>query len=157
MSLSPLQEEVYFWYLSKAHDQYNESEKLYALYKYPQAIICSYEAIEYSCKAICKYLDIEYSRKKHFLDMKTLAIMAFKIGKMWPEKESELYGLIPMILSYTNELRNISRYGIDEKNVPFVSPIKIFRKAHCEEVLKDAKTIRQILLMIEAKRKWGKQ
>jgi len=147
-------EELGLWYLSRAYAQLNEAERYFSLFRYPESVICAYESIEFSVKAMCKLLDVEYSRKEHFLNAPTLVKLAEKIGQRWPDKKNELLSALPIVLGYTEELRNICRYGIDKEGIPPVSPDDIFRKDHCEKVLKDANQICDLLHHVDMGRRW---
>ncbi len=140
------------WYIKRAYHNFNQAHRLFNLNN-AESIISSYEAIEFSVKAICKILDINPHRE-HFVSSKILSILGTKIEKLGHGTRKEVIQLIPVLLSYTDELRNIARYGIQEKSVPRVSPHEIFRREYANSVLNDAGTIRNLLGRIEKKRRW---
>jgi HEPN domain-containing protein len=147
-------EELGLWYTSRAYAQLNAAEQYFSLFRYPDSVICAYEAIEFSIKAMCRILNIKYNTKEHFPDASTLVNLAEKIGAKWPEKKNELLDALPTILGHTKELREICRYGIDKEGGPQVSPENLFRKNHCEKVLKDANQICDLLHRVDMRRRW---
>lgn len=76
--------------------------------KCAEAVNSSFESIEFSVKALCKVLDVEF-KQQHFLDQLTVAKLAEKIGKTWSEKKPKLLSVLPIILSYSDSLREIAR------------------------------------------------
>ena len=148
-------DELGLWYISKAYTYFNEAQRYILSFRYPESVVCAYESIEFSLKAMCKLLDVEYNRKEHFLDAATLVKLAEKIGReLRPEMKDQLLTILPVILGYTKELRNICRYGIDRQGVPSVSPKNIFGKVHCERVLKDADWLCDMLHQVDMRRRW---
>ena len=146
-------EELGLWYLGRAYAELDEAERYFSLFRYAESVMCAYESIEFSVKAMCKLLDIEYS-KRHFLDAPTLVRLAQKVGEKWLDEKSKLLSDLPVILGYTDELRNICRYGIDEGGTPVISPKEIFKKDHCEKVLRDANQICDLLHRVDMERRW---
>jgi len=142
------------WYISRAYLKLKEANNYSRLGKYAEAVNSSFESIEFSVKALCKVLDVEYD-PKHFVDEFTVAKLAEKIGKTWNEKKEKLLSVLPIVLSYSNTLREIARYGIENKNnVGPVSPDQIFRGDYCDKVLQDAQVLVDILSQIETSQRW---
>jgi hypothetical protein len=101
-------------------------------------------------------LDVEYN-VEHFTDEITIVKLSEKIGQRWPEKKDELLSVIPIVLSYSNKLRQIARYGVEDrktKKVPPVSPDRMFRQDYSDKVLNDAKRLTDLLSQIEKSFRW---
>jgi HEPN domain-containing protein len=142
------------WYISRAYLKLKEANYYRKLGKCAESVNSSFESIEFSVKALCKILDVDYE-PQHFVDQCTVAKLAEKIGKTWARKRQRLLGVLPVILSYSDSLREIARYGIEKKdNVGPVSPDQIFQKDYCDKVLKDAQVLRDILSQIELSHRW---
>ena len=142
------------WYISRAYLKLREADYYRKLGKCAESVNSSFESIEFSVKALCKILDVDY-QPQHFVDQSTIAKLAEKIGKTWARKRERLLGVLPVILSYSDSLREIARYGIEKKdNVGPVSPDQIFQRDYCDKVLKDAQVLRDILSQIELSHRW---
>lgn len=143
------------WYISRAHLQLQEAVNYSQISKYAESVNSAYESIEFSLKALCKLLDVEYN-PEHFVDKYTLVKLSEKIGEQWLEKKEILLGVIPIALSYSDTLRNIAKYGIEnrEKKVRPVSPDRIFRQEYSDKVLEDARRLDDILTRIELSFRW---
>ena len=142
------------WYVTRAFLKLREARYYSRLGKCAEAVNSSYESLEFSVKALCKMLDVNFSRK-HFVDEFTVAILAEKIGRTWPRKRERLLSVLPIIMSYSDRLREISRYGIERKDVGPISPDQIFGKDYCNKVLEDSKIMVDILSQIEKSQKWA--
>lgn len=142
-----------YWYISRAYFKLKEAKNYRRLGKYAEAANSSFESIEFSVKALCKVLDVKYE-PRHFLDQFTVAKLAEKIGKTWRRKRHKLLGVLPIILSYSDTLREIARYGIERNDVGPISPDQIFQRDYGEKVLRDAKILVDILSQIEKSQRW---
>jgi HEPN domain-containing protein len=142
------------WYISRAYFKLREAKNYSRLGKCAEAVNSSFESIEFSVKALCKVLDVEYN-PEHFLDELTVVKLAEKIGETWKEKKEKILSILPVILSYSNTLREMARYGIEKKdNVGPISPDQIFKKDYCDKVLQDAQILVDILSQIEISQRW---
>jgi hypothetical protein len=151
---NPAQQREQNWYISRAYLKLREADHYRKLGKCAESVNSSFESIEFSVKALCKILDVDY-QPQHFVDQSTVAKLAEKIGKNWARKRVKLLGVLPVILSYSDSLREIARYGIEKKdNVEPVSPDQIFQRDYCGKVLKDAQVLRDILSQIELSHRW---
>lgn len=112
--------------------------------------------LSFSIKALCKLLDVEFSFS-HFVDEFTVVKLSEKIGIKWPEKKEKLLTVLPIVLSYSDRLREIARYGVEDKQkrVPPVSPNRIFQQEYGDKVLNDAKRLVDILSQIEKSFRWN--
>ena len=111
---TPEQKDQELWYISRAYLKLKEAIDYSRIFKYAESVNSAYESIEFSIKALCKLLDIEYN-PEHFINEITVVKLSEKIGKRWPEKKERLLSVIPIILSYSERLREIARYGIEDK------------------------------------------
>jgi len=153
---SQAQQEQGRWYISRAYLKLAEAINYFRIFKYAESVNSAFESIEFSAKALCKLLDVEYSTW-HFIDEITFVILSEKIGEKWPEKKEELLSVLPIVLSYSNKLREIARYGVEdlkEKRVLPVSPDRIFREDYSDKVLSDAKRLADILSQVEKSSRW---
>lgn len=141
------------WYISRAYLKLREAKDYRRLGKCAEAVNSSFESVEFSVKALCKVLDVDY-KPQHFLDHFTVGKLAEKIGKDWEEKKVKLLGVLPIVLSYSDTLREIARYGIERKDVGPVSPDQIFQRDYCDKVLRDAEILVDILSQIEKSQRW---
>lgn len=103
---------------------------------------------------MCKLSDIGFKRE-HFVDAETISVLAEKVAKVKPSDKYRILQAIPIMLSYTEELRNVSRYGVERQDVPNVSPKRIFGKNYASSVLHDAKSFCDMLRNMEVRRRWG--
>lgn len=140
------------WYIRRAYHNYVQAKRLLNNSNV-ESIISSYESIEFSIKAICCFLDVKFGHK-HFTTATTLSALAKKIEEKKFGNSREILQIIPVILSYTDELRSISRYGIVQEGFPPVSPDELFRREYTESVLNDAETLLSLLRKIEIKNRW---
>lgn len=143
------------WYMSRAFLKLREARYYSRLRKYAEAVCSSYESMEFSLKALCKILDVHFDRK-HFVDEFTVAILAEKIGETWIRKKEKLLSILPIILSYSDRLREIARYGVERKDVRPLSPDQIFQEDYCQKVLEDAEVMVDILSQIRKSREWDR-
>lgn len=96
------------------------------------------------------------------MDAETLIKLAEKISRsIADEKEASdtkdmLLGMLPIILGYTEEQRNICRYGIDKPDVPTIHPNEIFDERYCKTVFDDADRLCILLSWFDKKKRWGK-
>lgn len=148
-------EEIRLWYLSRAYAQLREAQYYFDVFKYPESVECSYESIEFSLKTLCKIFGLGFPRE-HFLDKKKLVVLAEKIRGEGGNHYDELLGMLPIILGYTKEQRNICRYGIDENDIRKISPNKIFKKDYGEAVLDDATQLCDLLHHFDMLSRWSK-
>jgi HEPN domain-containing protein len=149
-----MKEELASWYVSRAYYSYRQAQRLFSLFDYVESTISSYETIEFSIKAMCKLSDVCFKRE-HFIDAETLSILAEKVGMVRPGDKYRILQAIPIILSYSEDLRNISRYGIERQGVPSVSPKRIFGRSYAVSVLEDARSLCNILRNMEIRRRWN--
>lgn len=142
------------WYISRAYLKLREAKNYSRLGKCAEAVNSSFESIEFSVKALCKILDVEYD-PRHFIDKFTVVKLSEKIGATWNEKKEKLLGVLPIILSYSDTLREIARYGIEKKDsIEPISPDQIFLSNYCDKVLQDAQILVDILSQIEINQRW---
>jgi len=125
------------------------------MFRNPEAAIHAYESIELTTKATCKFLDIEYDRREHFLDASTLAKLAERVSATWPDWKDRILTSIPTVVGYSEELRIITRYGIDRERTPQVSPTRLLTRDYCERIIGDARILQDLLIMIELRLRWG--
>lgn len=150
------QQEQEQWYISRAYLKLAEAIDYSRIFKYAESVNSAYESIEFSVKALCKLRDVEYSIE-HFPDEITIVKISEKIGERWPEKKGELLGVLPIVLSYSDKLREIVRYGVEdkkEKKIRPVSPDRIFRQDYGNKVLNDAERLVDLLSQIERSFRW---
>jgi len=147
-----IDEEMAGWYIRRAYYNCRQARKQFN-HNNVESIIASYEAIEFSIKAMCKVLDVNFAPRKHFVEATTLSILGEKVEREGLGSKKEILQIIPVMLSYTEESRNISRYGIEKESVPSAAPSKIFRREYAESVLKDAENLCDLLRKIEMKRR----
>lgn len=153
MRIDKMTEEMAGWYIRRAYHNFRQAQRYFNLHNNVESIIASYEAIEFSIKALCKLLDVHFG-KEHFVNASTLSILGEKIEKKGLGDKGKILTVIPVILGYTEQLRNIARYGVEKTGVPSVSPSNIFRREYAASVLDDAKTLHDLLGNIEMKRRW---
>ena len=142
------------WYIHRAYYSYRQAQILFNLFDYVESSISSFEAIEFSVKAMCRLFNVCFKRE-HFVDAETLSILAKKVGKTSSNYEDQILQAMPIILSYNEVLRNVSRYGIERQDVPSVSPTQIFGRSYAESVFEDAKTFCNMLRKMETRKRWG--
>jgi len=146
-------EELASWYIRRAYYSYRKAQKLFNIFDHVESAISSFETIEFSVKALCKLLDVCFE-KEHFIDAETLSILAEKVERESLGNKDKILQVIPIILGYTEKLRNVSRYGIEKQGAPSVSPVRVFRRNYAASVLEDAKVFRDLLGSIEMRRRW---
>ena len=156
MRRSKEQEDQQQWYISRAYFKIADAIRCSRLFEYAESVNSAYEAIEFSLKALCKLLDVEYAAK-HFLDELTIVKLSEKIQQKWPKKREELLSVIPIVLSYSDTLREIARYGIEDKKGKKIKPVppdQIFTQEYSNKVLSDAKRLTNLLSQIEKSFRW---
>lgn len=147
-----IDKEMAGWYIRRAYHNYRQAHENFSLNNV-ESIITSYEAIEFSVKAMCKLLHVKFA-PRHFVKAETLSILAEKVERDHYGSKEEILQVIPTILSYTEQLRNLARYGIEKEHVPTATPSKIFRREYAESVLKDAEVLHDLLGKIEIRTRW---
>ena len=151
--MDKMAEKMAQWYIRRSYHNFRQAQKHFNLYNNVESIITSYEAIEFSIKAMCKLLDVHFGRE-HFVKATTLSILGKKIEKKGLGDKEKILMVIPVILGYTEDLRNIARYGVEKTGVPSASPSDIFTRKYATSVLSDAKNLHDLLGSIEIKRRW---
>jgi HEPN domain-containing protein len=149
------QQEQERWYVSRAYLKLAEATDYSCIFKYAESVNSAYESIEFCVKALCKLLNVEYPYE-HFIDEYTVAKLSEKIRERWPNKREELLSALPIILSYSDRLRGIAKYGVEDKQkkVLPVSPGRIFCQDYSDKVLKDAQRLAALLSQIERSFRW---
>ena len=147
-------EEMVGWYIRRAYHNFRQAKNHFNLYNNVESVIASYEAIEFSIKAMCKLLKF-HPKRKHFADADTLSILAKKVEREGLSKKERILKVIPTILSYTEQLRNIARYGVEKADVPSASPSSIFGREYATSALLDAQNLHDLLGSIEIMRRWS--
>jgi hypothetical protein len=143
------------WFLSHAYLKLREGENYARLGRFAEAANSSFESIEFSLKALCKIFRIGYN-PEHFIDPKVLAQLAENIGVKSKDKRTKLLGVLPIALSYSNQLRSIARYGIEKKDgVGPISPNEIFQRSYCYKVTQDARILADLLSDVELCYRWN--
>jgi len=153
LSTFKLDEGLASWYIRRAYCSYRQAQNLFNIFNYVESVISSFEAIEFSIKASCKLLDVCFERE-HFVDAETLSVLAEKVAKEHLGDKDKILQVIPIILGYTEKLRNISRYGVEKQGVPPVSPMAIFKRSYAASLLDDARAFRNLLGGIEMRKRW---
>jgi HEPN domain-containing protein len=141
------------WYIKRAYHNYSQARRLFRRNNV-ESIIASFEAIEFSLKGICELLDVKNIGHEHFLKATTISALASKIEEKGFGDRKILIQMTPLILSYTDELRIVARYGISHEQFPRATPNEIFSRQYATEVLKDAETLCNLLSKIEIKERW---
>jgi len=141
------------WYIRRAYHSYRQAQNLFNVFNYVESVISSFETIEFSIKASCKLLDVCFERE-HFVDAETLSVLAEKVAREHLGDKDKIIQVIPIILGYSEKLRNVSRYGVEKQGVPSVSPMKIFKRDYAAALLDDARTFRNLLGTIEMRKRW---
>lgn len=156
MPLDKTQKEIFNWFVHRAYYNCRQAQTLLNSFNNVESTIASFEAIEFSVKAMCKLFSIPYEPKHFGPDTaKTISILAQKVGENQLFNKDKILQTLPIIMSYSDELRILSRYGIDFEKVPVVSPLKIFSRAYAQSVLEDAKVLCDILKRMELRVRWG--
>jgi HEPN domain-containing protein len=155
-SKNSAQQRQLIWYISHAYLKLREAKNYRRLGKCAEAVNSSFESIEFSVKALCKILDVDYD-PEHFLDQFIVAKLAEKVGETSKEKKKKLLSVLPVVLSYSDDLRIIARYGVEkkDKSVGPVSPDQIFCRDYCDKVLQDNQILIDILYQIEIRQRWN--
>jgi len=156
MPLDNEQKEIVRWYVHRAYHNCRQAVILFNTFNNVESIISSFEAIEFSVKAMCKLFDIAYE-PKHFGEdtAKTISSLAQKIGKNNAYSKDKILQTMPIVMSYSDYLRIISRYGIEREGSPKVAPPRIFSRVYANSVLEDAKSLCDILRRMELRIRWG--
>lgn len=149
------QEELTIWYVHRAYYNYRQAQTLFSTFNYVESTISSFEAIEFSIKAMCKLCDVQYTPEHFIADAGTISILAEKVGKTRLYDRDKILQAMPLIMSYSDDLRIVSRYGLERKDAPKVSPTRIFGRSYSESVLEDAKSLCDILRKMELRRRWN--
>lgn len=104
---------------------------------------------------MCKMTDVGYD-STHGISKKTVVQLAEKVGRTWrPEKKETILRALPTIISYTSEQRSAFRYGVEDKDITPISPVRIVGRSYSENALKDARQICQIMHELHVRMKWG--
>jgi HEPN domain-containing protein len=156
MPLDAVQKEIVKWYIHRAYYNYRQAQILFNTFNNVESIIASFEAIEFSVKAMCKLFIITYAPKHFGEDIaKMISILAEKIGESNVYSKDKILQTMPIVMSYSDDLRILSRYGLDLDDAPRVAPPKIFSRIYAESVLEDAKSLIDILRRMELRIRWG--
>ena len=122
MPLDKAQKEIVSWYVHRAYYNFRQAQNLYNTFNNVESIIASFEAIEFSIKAMCKLCDVPYARKHFGADTaQTISILAEKVGQSHMYSKDKILQTMPIVMSYSDKLRIISRYGLEQEKVPQVA------------------------------------
>jgi hypothetical protein len=156
MPLDKAQQEILYWYVHRAYHNCRQAQTLFNTFNNVESIISSFEAIEFAIKAMCKLCDISYA-PQHFGEdtAQTIAVLAEKVSKSNLYNKDKILQTMPMVMSYSDDLRIISRYGLEKKEAPIVAPPRIFSRVYAESVMEDAKFLCNILRQMEWRIRWG--
>jgi len=137
------------WYVSRAYSEIRNAKRYARLFQV-EALIHACEAIEFSTKAICNFLDVEYDRNRHFLNSKAMIQLAEKMAGegFGNEVRDKVLQTIPIILGYTNEIREVMRYGVDKEGA-LASPTKLFERDYFNTILGHANLFCDLLNKVE--------
>lgn len=145
-----------YWFVHRAYHNCRQAQILFNTFNYVESIIASFEAIEFAVKAMCKICDVNYEPKHFTKDAaETMSRLAEKVSKSNIFSKEKILQTVPIIMSYNEKLRIISRYGLEKENIPTVAPPKIFGRDYSESVMRDAKSLCEILRKMERKIRWG--
>ena len=141
------------WYVSRAYSEIRHARRYARLFQV-KALIHACEAIEFSTKAICNFLDVEYDRKRHFLDSKAMVQLAEKMTAEGFSNDvtEKVLRTIPIVLGYTNELREVMRYGVDKERA-LASPEMLFERNYFDTILGHANLFCNLLHDVEITRR----
>lgn len=141
------------WYVSRAYSEIRNAKRYARLFQV-EALIHACEAIEFSTKAICNFLDVEYEHKRHFLDSKAVVQLAEKMAEegFGNEVKAKVLQTIPIILGYTNDIREVMRYGVD-KDGALASPNKLFERNYFDTIIGHANLFCELLNKVEITRR----
>lgn len=147
------EQDIARWYVKRAYHNYNQAKRLFKRNNV-ESIIASFESIEFSLKAMCELLDVKNVSHDHFLKATTISALAEKIQEKALGDRKKLIRMIPLILSYTDEIRILSRYGISHEQFPRITPNEIFSRDDGATALNDAETLCNMLGKIEMNGRW---
>jgi hypothetical protein len=100
---------------------------------------------------MCKLADISYAPKHFGPDTaKTISILAEKVGGSHLYSKEKILQTMPIIMSYSDDLRIISLYGLEQENIP-----SIFSRIYAESVLEDAGSLCDFLRRMEMRIRWS--
>jgi HEPN domain-containing protein len=158
MPLDKPQKEILYWYVHRAYHNCRQAQTLFTTFNNVESIISSFEAIEFAIKAMCKICNIPYAPKHFGADTaEIIAKLAESVSQSHMYSKDKLLQTMPIVMSYSDELRVISRYGLERENVPIVAPPRVFSRAYAESVVEDAKFLCDILRKMEWRIRWGLQ
>jgi len=105
---------------------------------------------------MCRLCDITYT-PQHFGEdsAKIISALAEKVASKHFYSKDKILQVMPIVMSYSDELRIISRYGLEKEGTPRVAPPRIFSRAYADSVLEDANTLCDILRKMELRMRWG--
>jgi HEPN domain-containing protein len=156
MPMDRAQKEILYWYVHRAYHNCRQAQTLFNAFNNVESIISSFEAIEFAIKAMCKICDIGYTPKHFGADTaKTIAVLAEQVSQRHIYSKDKILKTMPIVMSYSDELRIISRYGLEKKDAPIVAPPRVFSRAYAESVMEDAKSLCNILRRMEWRIRWG--
>jgi len=156
LPLDKSQREIVNWYIHRAYSNYRQARTLFNTFNNVESVIASFEAIEFSIKAMCRLCDITYT-PQHFGEdsAKIISALAEKVASKHFYSKDKILQVMPIVMSYSDELRIISRYGLEKEGTPRVAPPRIFSRAYADSVLEDANTLCDILRKMELRMRWG--
>ena len=115
MPLDKTQKEIVNWYVHRAYYNCRQAQTLFNTFNNVESTIASFEAIEFSVKAMCKICGIPYAPKHFGADTaKTISILAEKVGETHLYSKDKILQTMPIVMSYSDDLRIISRYGLEQ-------------------------------------------
>jgi HEPN domain-containing protein len=156
MPLDKAQKEIVNWYVHRAYYNCRQANALFNTFNNVESIIASFEAIEFSVKAMCKLCNIPYTPKHFGADTaQTISILAEKVGESHLYNKDKILQTMPIVMSYNDDLRIISRYGLEKENAPRVAPPRIFSRIYAKSVLEDARSLCDIMGRMELRIRWG--
>jgi len=156
MPLDKAQKEIVNWYVHRAYYNCRQAQTLFSTFNNVESIIASFEAIEFSVKAMCKLCDISFIPKHFGADTaKIISILAEKVSAGHLYSKEKVLQTMPIVMSYSDDLRIISRYGLEKENTPRVAPPRVFSRTYAESVLGDARSLCDILRRMELRLRWG--
>jgi len=141
------------WYVSRAYSEIRNAKRYARLFQV-EALIHACEAMEFSTKAICNFLDVEYDHKRHFLDSKAIVQLAEKMAEVGFGKEvrDKVLQTVPIILGYSNDIREVMRYGVDKEGA-LASPSNLFERTYFDTILGHTNLFCDLLHRVEITRR----
>jgi hypothetical protein len=143
-----------FWLTRRAYEWERGASSLIREFRFAEAAIHIHEAIEFTVKALCRHMRVSFP-KEHVPAVESLLGLSERVGALWPESRVSILQSAPVLLGYSETLRNVARYGLEGREASSVSPELAFGRDYCSAGLSALSPLTTILTRVQLAARWG--